>query len=108
MERRYGRFYKVQFPGVDKGEWPALMRDLLEYEDGLAAGQYDVGLVRDRVFELRLDPTTVPHRAKVKRYDSGARKWMRKHIDKLVRTGVLEEASIWAPRTSNVVLVPEG
>ena len=57
---------------------------------------------------MGLDLSTRPLRAKAKKYNIHARRWLSTHLAKLVRTGVIQRASIWEERTSNVVLVPEG
>ena len=57
---------------------------------------------------MGLDLSTRPLRAKAKKYNIQAQRWLSTHLAKLVRNGVIQRASIWEERTSNVVLVPEG
>lgn len=104
--KRYARFDGADFGVAPKEAWGKLRRDLLEFEDHLAAEQHDVGNVPDYPFSMELRRDTSVHQ-KPTPLPPHQRAWVNQEMASLERAGVVKRVPT-AKFTSKVVLVEEG
>ncbi len=104
--KRYARFEGVDLGVAPPEAWPALCRELLKFEEHLAAEQHDVGRVEEFPFSLKLKRDVRKHQ-KPTPLPPKQREWVNKEVAMLEKSGVVRRVAD-AKFTSKVVLVEEG